>query len=147
MKKILIIILTSLALFTFTGCGKEKKVEEPEPEKVLEVGKCRVKNNKNEVLVMTNDGTAINTTKYVFNNDTVESIIITQKYSNKDLAKTSYEALMKETQMTEQYASIELNEDTIVLKTKNEVVTMYAGKSKETIYNLMLETYKTYLEK
>lgn len=145
-KKILFLTFIFLSLFIFNGCTKEKPIIDNE-DKALEVGEYKIEKKENEILVTTFDGTATNSTKYLFKDNSLISITITQKYTNKELAKTSYNTLIKEPEITKQYIDIKLNNDIISFKAKDDMLVAYVGMTFDSIYELLNNTYKDKLQK
>lgn len=153
MKYIKYLFIVSLICFTLTACGNEIPIDNngnndgaETDNEGIETGKYKVEKSGNSVLIKTNEGSVFTVTDYKFSGDSIESITMTQKYAYNDLASIAYNALLQETTIMEQYVDVKLSGNTIILKFNDDLKASYSGISQEEFYNLMYDTYKTYIE-
>lgn len=157
-NKVLISLLLIVMCLTLTGCGEKESnsgtnnnnIKEEEKENNsstdLGVGKYKVEKTNNSILVITNDGNSISTTKYEFSNEVLVGATLTQKCVSSAVAKSIYDTMKNEPSITNIYSDINISGDTITLKFKNENLVAYSGMSLNDMYNLLYQTYSSYMQ-
>lgn len=155
LKGFFTLLISCVLLVSLTACNDKdnnvsnnnnKQEEQSEKNNNLGIGKYKVEKKGNSVLVLTNDGNAISTTEYKFSNNVLTEAVLTQKFSSSSMAKTMYDTIKNETSITNQYVDLKVSGDTITMNYKTEILSAYTGMDKDALYNLMIETYSTYME-
>lgn len=144
-KKLLIITLSFIFCFTLIGCNKEKKVPETS-ENNIAVGKFKMEKGKEYIHVITNLGNAIETTKYIYEGADLTKVELVQEYTTKSFAEATYEELKNSEEIIKDYKNINIDNNKIVLTTKDEIIIPLKKLSLDQLYESLYSTYKEYME-
>lgn len=85
-------------------------------------------------LVATSSGER-STTDYKFENDKLSEIVITEEIFSGDLVNEIYEGIVSNANLNQTYSSIEVQENSIIMKLKDEYVATFGERSMAEIFD------------
>lgn len=154
-KIIVIIMLVTILLYTIVGISKKVENERNNilSGDVINSGDTNmqedevkiyyeVSSGENEVILTgTSEGT-ISTTKYIFENEKLTEIVLTENIISGDdeLVENIYNYMKTDKNMSEVYSSIERNGNLITAILKKEYVDAYGTSTKMDIYDELINS-------
>ncbi|MBQ6860777.1 MAG: hypothetical protein IJO08_03935 [Clostridia bacterium] len=90
--------------------------------------------NDNEINLIASDLNTEIITKYIFENDAVVEIYVTQEVFSGDFVEDMYKAMQEDDEIGLVYEEIDLNGNIITMKLKQDYVNIYSGVTYEELY-------------
>lgn len=89
---------------------------------------------ENEIVIIAKTSGEITTTKYIFENDTLKNIVVSEEIMSGDIPQNRLASIINDSNVNEIYENFELNGNTITMNAKQEYVDVFSGFTKEQLY-------------
>lgn len=156
-KVVVILMITVIALYTIVGVSKKIENERSNISSgdILNSGDSfsdenqtkisyEVTSGENDVVLKATSEGSISMTKYVFENEKLVNIYLTEEIisGDEELIENVYNYMKNDEEMSTVYSTIELNGNIITAALKDEYVDAYGDATKVDIHDSLLNSLK-----
>lgn len=154
-KVVLIIMLAVIAIYVAVGfLGNLNKNGNGEPNQsgdqveIVDSGdvtedeliRYEVMSGENEVILRAITSGDIGTTRYIFENEKLAKIIVTEEVLSGDFIEDIYNSMKNDENFVQIYSTINLEGNVITMELKEEYVNALSGRSKVELYEELIES-------
>ncbi|MBQ8300128.1 MAG: hypothetical protein IJX99_09840 [Clostridia bacterium] len=154
-KVVLIIMLAIIAIYVAAGlCGDYNstisgeqnqsgdQVEVNDSGDVIEdeLIQYEITSGENEVILRAITSGDIGTTKYIFENEKLVKILVTEEVLSGDFIQDIYNSMKTDENFVQIYSTINLEGNIITMELKEEYVNAISGRSKVELYEELMES-------
>lgn len=154
-KVVLIIMLAIIAIYVAVGlCGDYNstisgeqnqsgdQVEVNDSGDVIEdeLIQYEITSGENEVILRAITSGDISTTRYIFENEKLVRITVTEEVVSGDFIEDIYNSMKNDENFVQIYSTINLNDDIITLELKEEYVNALSSRTKIELYEELIES-------
>ncbi len=96
---------------------------------------------ENDITITAKTSGETTTTKYIFDNDLLSRIEVTEEVTSGEIAENMLESIKQDENVSEVYENIELKDNVITMNAKQEYVDRFSGFTKEQIYDMQEKAF------